>query len=283
MGDHRQLPRIGVNISASGALALSQTVFFKNANGFLFGISSSGTGTAYTITAAAGAGGLAISAGSTLASSGQLVFGNGGGINFGVSGSTITAQVASISVWDNMQGPGVVPDASSIYLHRAVLSRGISATRADVVVSLGSNVGSQYTMSLGVYTMSGTVASLASSASVSVSWLATQSTLQTGCLWRSIPVSFLMSSGDYMFAIAITCSTAGIGAISWFGRTAVGFNELNSTGGPVPWMFGDYFWNGASTALPNAISAGTQTQLNPGDDITPNPVIIPYLRLAGTY
>lgn len=280
VGAADQFPRNGINIKAGTTIALSGTVVLSDANGFQFGMSTVIGST--TITASAGGAGLAVSANTTLGSSGQMVLSNSNGINFGANGQTITGKPVALSYWDNQQGASNVSDQTFIYVHRAVLSRELNVTRADLVVSLTTNAGSQYTISIGVYTMGGTTASLASSTSLGVTWTNTNSSAQIGQLWRTQPVSFALTPGDYLFAVGWSYSTAAFGFVSFLGTQGpdLGAGAASIASSP------DYFADGAiatggvfASSLPSSMAASNINMTNSDG----GRIGIPYMRLVGTY
>jgi hypothetical protein len=226
-----------IAISALGSSVSTGTIVFSNANNISFGMAGS------TVTASAMAGGVNFSAGTTSNNLSAITFSNSNGISFGLNGSTITASVASTpaaSVFAFSQDADFVtgfPIAQAgLSFQKLSLPMNLSATQLACLAAIaGPSVSSgALTISHAVYTMSGTLASLASSASRALSWAPGSATTASsvyggvsGTRYRTVGVSYAMTPGDYLFAWA--WSTANGASVHAFGRA--GLNIVGSFDG----------------------------------------------------
>jgi len=215
--------RIGVAVTiGTQTIAMTGSLVFSNSNGVSFGLQESASSYVMTMSASnVGAGGLgSISAGTQQATSSQVVFANSNGVSFGVNGSTITAQSKQISLWSNNRAGGNKDAQNGVLsLQRVAFGARLDATRADLIGSIATTIATDgtYGISLGMYTLSGSTASLVSSATVSVTWnsnsLSTAASLfggQTGQRWRSVPLgTWSITAGDYLLGILFTQSGGG--------------------------------------------------------------------------
>jgi hypothetical protein len=270
MGDNRQFPRIGINISAAGAMGSSSVVTFSNANSISFGIDTASTMTA-SVAAGLSVAIQSISAGTTRVTSGEAVFSNSNAISFGANGQTITAALPKISFWNNSAGPAISQSwtgdsgGSNLHLQRVTFGLPIDATRADII-ALGAT-----TWSIGIYTMSGSTASLASSGSATASDAG-----GTTFVWKSMALgTWSITPGDYLVGmIASGGATAKVMGV-FFGD---GFNSTNFLGVPGGGSYSSYFAEGLySTGV-----ASLPASIHVSDIINSVNISTWYLQLAGT-
>lgn len=242
-------------------------------------------------------------AGTGTISSGTAQLADSGGFVFGADGvSLVTAGYQGISAWNNglpknAVGVSGLTNTVNLSLQRAVLAQPLLATRADLAVNLSapaSGAGS-VTISLAAYTfVNATEVSLASSATVQISWANGSATSaasayggQSGLRWRSVPLaSWNLVPGDYLIAAAISLASPSKSQVSasYLGSRTCDFGIVvsGSNGGNVT----DYFFHGAyskgTAALPASIAASqvvnTQSQNNFQGSFGQ-----PYLQLAGSF
>ena len=303
--------RIGVNISAGTILGQSGTVAFSNSNSVTFGMQSSWLTSVYSVITASQTGATAaiqsISAGTTQVTSGQVVFSNSGGFSFGANGQTVTAQLSILKYWENQIAGaywGISAPWSStnpnLSLQRISFGYPMSATRADLLIALitaNTTVASlsvptgTYTISLGVYTLSLSTASLASSATISVSWASGTATSavsifggQSGSRFRSVSLgTWSITPGEYLLGFMASLS-APAGVTLGFkvsGSECVNSWSLSQAPNQVAQYFGNGYYSTGTPSLPSSV------QLT--DFVMSNNVTIlekwgqPYVQLAGTF
>lgn len=293
MGQGFPNQRNGIAMSAGTGIAQSGTVVFSNSNNVTFGAQISAS--SFVITATAAVLG-SISAGTTQITSGQVVLSNSNGISFGANGQTITAQLPSISYWDNRfqegaQSAVLSSSAPNLSLQIASFALPIAATRADMFARLtvvGSTAGS-YTISMGIYTMSGSTASRASSSSVAVTWNSGTSNAvslyggQSDIRYRSVPLgTWNISPGNYMIGVIYSISgVAGTtGSMSVYGAIGANLNTIAVPGGGAQSAyFADGLYTTGTAALPASIHLSDIAQTFTASSVE----MQPYLQLAGTF
>jgi hypothetical protein len=303
--------RIGVNVSAGTLLGQSGTGVFSNSNSVTFGMQSSWLTSVYSVITASQSGATAaiqsISAGTTQVTSGQVVFSNSGGFSFGANGQTVTAQLSLLKYWENQVAGAywglTVPWSSSnpnLSLQRISFGYPMSATRVDLLIalvtfnttatSLTSPSGS-YTISLGVYTLSRSTASLASSGTIAISWASGTATSavsifggQSGSRFRSVPLgTWSITPGEYLLGFMASLSApAGV----TFGFKVSGSQCAQTWSlSQAPDQGAQYFGNGYySTGTPSLPSSVRLTDLVLSNSVT----FIekwgqPYVQIAGTF
>ena len=276
------LPETPFAISAGTQSVSTGTVVFSNSNGVTFGMSGSSRITA-TVDAIK-----SISAGTTRITSGEAVFSNSNGFSFGVNGQTITAtyerRVTAFSQWAEF-GTNFSISNATLSLQKVSMPMHLSATRAVVLMDLTGNSGSTgaLTVSMAVYTLSGSTASLASSASRQISWTSGSETTASsiyggvsGTRYRTLGINVSMTPGDYLFGFHFRTTNNG----TWraFGRQAV------SIVGTYDGVETDYFIDGTSnssftTAFPASVVATNTNYARTGAPALRQPGVI----LIGTF
>jgi hypothetical protein len=250
-----------IAISASGSSVSIGTIAFSNSNGVSFGMDGS------TVTASIAAlAAINVSAGTTSQNLSNVVFSNSNGVSFGLDGSTITASVGpgAGSVFAFSQDADFVTHfpivQAALSFQKLSLPMNISATQLAILAAISGSSGSSgaLTVSHAVYTMSGTAASLVSSASRGLSWTsgaaATASSIYggaSGTRYRTLPVSYVMTPGDYLFAWGF--STANGEMVSVFGRA--GLNVVGTFDGVEISQFLPGSSVSSAHALPNTLAA----------------------------
>lgn len=287
--------RIGVGLAVSTLTGQTGTVVFSNSNGVSFGLSTLGNSTVLTMSASnVAGGGLAISAGTTFASTGTLVLSNSNGISFGINGQTITAGLQAVSFWrpnsgqlmnGTVQGSSSVPNLS---LQRCAFALPIQATRADLILSMtaaASQAGST-TLSIALYTMFGSTASLASSTSASISWTSgTNSTTasvyggQSGICWRSIALgTWAITPSEYLIGVMASINGPAGTTAAMTALGSLGFSAGVPGGGDLIAYFGDGVYSTGTGAFPASIHVSDVNQT-----FTNAVAGQPFVQLAGTF
>lgn len=289
MGQGFPNQRIGVNVSVGGALAQSGTVVLSNSNNVSFGVGTSASSMVITLSVAQLGG---ISAGTALASTGTISFSNANGISFGLNGQTLTASLVRISRFepgDDMVAPNALVAASTtlnLSFQRVTVPLAISATRIEMLMNLtvvASTAGS-YTLSFGIYTMSGSTANLASSGSRSQAWVSSEYNSYSGTRWRSASLAWNVTPGDYLLGVmgSINGPAGTTGSMSIYGGSAISVSPregLTATSiGNNPFYFADGLYSAATGAFPASLHATTAI-LQTGALVLAQP----YFMLFGTY
>jgi hypothetical protein len=289
-------------ISAGTQSVSTGTVIFSASNGFTFGMSNS------SIVTASGDYVRSISAGTTNATGNQVVFSNSNGVSFGANGATITAQMPSVSYWDNINAEiffdaqlqtataGVTNGAlSGLSFQRLYLPR-MSATRMDLIaaISAGSSQAS-LTLFAGLYTFAGSTASSVSTASQAQSWntvTAASATSnyggQSGTRWRSISLgTWNITPGEYLLAFMPLAQLSLAADSLTFAMLAGGlagsvFNQLQVPGGgDYNAYFADGVYSTTATVFPASVNITDINQTFSSNSSLPV-LNQPYIRLIGT-
>lgn len=230
-------PRQGINISAGTGIVQTGTVILSNANSVTFGAQASASSTVITASMNIGGTGIgALSAGTTQITDLQVVLSNSNGLSFGADGNTITAQLGALSYWDNQNLRTILapfPASNGVLAYRrASFGFPITATRGNIFVqsSIQSTAAlftsATYTISLLAYTLTGSTANLASSATVTGLIRGTNAT-QSNSTWSTFNLStWNLTPGDYLIA-TLASATYIVGASAIVG--AVGQSPPNTT------------------------------------------------------
>lgn len=279
-------------IAAGSQTASTGTVVFSNSNGVTFGMSGSTRVTASVDAVRS------ISAGTSNATGSQVVFSNSNGISFGANGATMTAQMPSLSFIQNLKaGPGVAINqftTSSLSMQRISFPFQLNATRMDMVfnISNSSSAGASIQVRVGLYTMSASTASLASSGSRSFAYNSTLAgssyTDVSGARYKSVTLgTWSITPGEYLFGMVISALTALTAqTVSIYGDNPIGaFAEeyQNSTIVTRPYFGAGALYSAGTTALPNSIQLSELTQMSSsaaGNGVLPP---IPWFGLIGTF
>lgn len=287
-------PSAGIGaVSAGTQLATSGTIVFANSNGVSFGMSGSSQLTASV--AAAAETPFGISAGTQSVSTGTLLFANANGISFGMSGSSqVTAKFPSMSYWENNKNQfvanQVAPSSNVVNLsiQRLVVPNQISATEIDLLAHLtvAASTAGSFTILGGMYTMSGSTASMASSSSAVVTFNsgtnATAASIygaHSGTRWRSMPTgTWNVTPGEYMLAVLISINgPAGTtGSMTAYGGSSASVIQAVA-GNNFTNYFADGLYSVGTNALPNSLHLSNINQS--GNQVLRQP----YVRFLGTF
>lgn len=201
---------------------------------------------------------------------------------------------SSVKYWENdfgydaLNGVATVSAGLNLSFQRASFAYGLQATRMDMIGNLtvvASTAGS-FTISAAMYTMAGSTMSLASSASLAVTWNSgTNSTAasiyggQSGTRWRSLGVgTWAITPGEYMMGVMI--SGAGVagttGSLTLYGGSGI---SLNADPGQVAHSayFADGLYSAGTSAFPASAHLSVIVQTGA------SALAQPYVRLAGTF
>jgi hypothetical protein len=188
-----------IAVNAAGSVTAG-TAVFSNSNNVTFGLNGS------TITASA-----------TIAAT---VFSNSNNVTFGLNGSTVTASASfaggaagNLSFFEinppSTSGPNA--EIASLTVDRRFVAGNMSVTRNDLMAFFQAGVGAgavSVTMGVGVYTMNGSTASLASSRSGSFTYNTNNDSNFSGMRWRSLTGgTWNLTPGDYLIGVYYKAST----------------------------------------------------------------------------
>jgi len=275
-----------VGIAAGTQTATSGTVIFSNSNGISFGMSGS-----LTITATADYV-RSVSAGTTNATGNQIVFSNSNNVSFGANGATITASasfsatVKSISVysqWAEFGTNAAITDGFML-IQKVSVGAPISVTQAALMMAMtlqggtSNNSSGAITISMGVYSINHSTASLASSGSRQISWtsggntaVSSQVAGVSGTRYRTIPINLNLTQGDYLLAYYF--HTTNVGNWVVMGRQAV--NVVGTYDGIETSNYLDGFSTSSfTTALPSSIVVTDTGYVRTGLSALRNPGVI---------
>lgn len=219
---------------------------------------------------------LAISAGTQSASSGTVVFSNSNNVTFGMSNSSVvTASVGNVATtvsafshnaeWNS----NWVVQQGILSLQRVTVPVNVTLDSAFFVMDLRAPVAATggMTLSMGVYTFTGSTASLSTSFSGSTTWTSgTNSTASSvyggvsGTRYRPLGAPFLLPPGDYLVGVHVLTTNAGTWNI--FGRQGMSLVShlalpVNATNNFIDGVSLSSF----STALPTGVIV-TDTNYN---------------------
>jgi hypothetical protein len=215
----------GIAVADSVNTVATGTVVFANSNGVSFGLNGS--------TLSASIHPLNVSAGTTSNNLSAVTFSNSNGISFGLNGSVLTASanvVGFVSAFSQDADFVTNFPISNAVLSLQKLSIGMNlratqlALLADVRLNLNSS--GAVTVQHAIYSLNQQTAILASSGSRVFSWTSgglTNNTAQyggvSGTRYRSVPVSYNVTPGDYLCGMWI--SAANNATVNIFGRAGM--------------------------------------------------------------
>lgn len=290
-----------VAISAGTQLASTGTVRFVNSNLFTFGMAGSSD-----ITASFGGGFIGVSnigntSGNTGLTQGSFVL--AAGDNITLSQSTAAGSLATLSILasaprisytenyrmaDMLNGDFLI--GSVLLQHFVVPNVRLDATQLDLMVNISnsSSAGATITYRFGVYTLSGSTASLASSASRTLAYNSTlggSSSYTNVSNWRMHSIAlgtWSFTPGDYLLAFWVS-TTSALTNGSYSFR-----NGRNITNLAEPFQTANYskYWNAmgafsATTAnLPNSIQLSQHIVTFASNSEVP---LYPWVQIAGTF
>jgi hypothetical protein len=207
-----------INFSAGTTSNNLASVTFSNSNGVSFGLNGS------TITASvAGAaqGSINFSAGTTSNNLSAVTFSNSNGISFGLNGSTITAQNGGLSSFSNgFPATALSGGQNTLFFDPFVFPACFTATAIQFLASItnvATNSSGGFSASAGIYTITGSTLSLASSASTNLTWTSGAAlSSNTGINYHAITfASWNFTPGFYVFGWWI--STQNSASLSYYG------------------------------------------------------------------
>jgi hypothetical protein len=186
-----------------------------------------------------------------------------------VNGQTVTAQLPGMSYFEPYQWlTGQQLALGTLFLHPIYVPAPIAATRGELLlhISNSTNAGGTISYSMGLYTYSGSTASLVSSSSSLVRFNSTAGAGSSssysnvsGTRYHSVELgTWDISAGNYLQAIWMNSSSSGTsGTVSVFGKTAGSINpypyDTATTMGSFPyWGIGVYSGT-FTTAMPGSI------------------------------
>ncbi len=272
----------GIAVAAGTQTGSTGTIDFVDSNGISWGLSGSSQLTANFAAIKS------ISAGTTQITGGQAVLSNFQNVTFGINGNTITASAPSTTGYTVSAYSQYGDFISSMQLSNATMSlvrasvpAYMNATAAVFIMSMNGASGSTgaLTMSHAVYTLSGSTASLASSASRQLSWTSGSATSATGQFggvsgnrYRSMTCSYAFTPGDYLFGFYFLTTNAGTWTLMGNGHT------ISFTSSPDG-IDTNFFLDGISTssfntAFPSSIVATDTNYVRTGAGVSRMPGVI---------
>jgi hypothetical protein len=267
----------GIGVSTGGNTAgdtgtrVGTIVFAGIGNITLSQSTAAGSSATITISGSQSTAPAAIAAGTQTATSGTVVFSNSNNVTFGMSNSSVvTASVADtlklFSHNADWQSNFTIQNAT-LSLVKFSMPINITGSRMQVIMDLTGNTNSTgaITLSAGLYTMSGSTASLSTSASRQISWTSgsatTVSTIYggvSGTRYRTLAFDMSLTPGDYLMGLWVRTTNNGTWRI--FGRQAmslVGALDSNETNIYLDGVSTSSF----TTAMPASINV-TDTNYN---------------------
>ena len=268
----------GYNIIAAGTQTANSTgtVSFADANGISFGMSNNSV----------------VTASYTVPTQSSLSFSDANGVSFGIAGSTLTASVspgAGSTINYTEPRPMVFMGSAlsnTIVLQRFNVPASLTATQLNWIrgFSNSASAGVTVTASFAIYDMSGSTASMLSSASASVGYNSTAAassyTAISGTRYWPIAVgTWNITPGDYMLGFCITQSTSGTaGTVSYgLNYSNITLQQLDFAGGNYTLGWGKGYYSASSSAFPTTIHL---TQLIQSSNIA---LRQPWFALVGTF
>jgi hypothetical protein len=218
-----------------------------------------------------------IAAGTQTATSGTVVFSNSNNVTFGMSNSSVvTLSIGNVATTVSAFSHNAewisnfTVQQGILSLQRVTIPANVTMSTAVLLMDLTGNNASTggITVSFGIYTMSGSTASLSTSFSGNTTWTSasTNTTASSalggvsGTRYRGITFNTLLTQGDYLFGIYALTTNNGTWRI--FGRQGVSIvGQLSS-----PINVTNAFIDGVSTssfttAMPSSINV-TDTNYN---------------------
>ena len=206
-----------------------------------------------------------IAAGTQTATSGTVVLSNSNNVSFGMSNSSVVTATVENRL-TAFQWPQPFHDTNfsisnaTLSLQKIFMPMHHTATRMLAIFNLtgASNSTGALTWSAAVYTLSGSTASLASSASRQISWTSGSATTASsvyggvsGTQYQTLAINLTMTPGDYLFAHHFRTTNNGTWAI--FGKNAVSIVNALDANQTNYWLDGTSV-SSFTTAFPNSIN-----------------------------
>lgn len=229
-----------------------------------------------------------LSAQGGVVTNGSVSFSNASGLTFGLNGSTMTANLPRVAMYENMAGNETFANAAAtnsaapnVSFQRISVPYQMDATRLDYLGHLTINGSTNYssTMRVALYTMNGSTAGTVSTASQSASGNNAGYTNESGTRWRSVALgTWALTPGEYAIAFAHSLNgpSGTTGSMSLFGESNIPM--LPNPGGAA---VTDYFAEGILLAASSSPPASIHLSNVNGSDA--NAGAQPYFRLVGTF
>lgn len=259
------------------------TVTLANSNGISFGMTTSAVTASYNAVRS-------ISAGSTSGAVQQVSFMDSPTVSFGMTPDTVTMQTippVSAFAWLSETGfnnSRIQGSPGRVSLCSVPVPVPLSVTAVWLKASFTHNTNSTlgFTLSHAVYSLNAGVATRLSSASRSFSMASSENDFNvTGFRWWSIPASYNLTAGDYMFgywgsqAGNNTFVYGGVQSSNQAITTYAG--DVNLTGNGGPWLNG-ILTTATTSAFPANFAQGAYDRTG-----TLGRIGVPSVLLLGTY
>jgi hypothetical protein len=261
----------GGNTSGNTGTQVGTIVFAGIGNITLSQSTAAGSNATITISGSQSTAPAAIAAGTQTGTSGTIVFSNSNNVTFGMSGSSVvTASVANTLKLFSHNADWIsnfTVQNATFSLVKFSLPINMTGTRMLFAMDLTGNTNSTgaLTISAGIYTMSGSTASLSTSASQQISWTSGSATTASsvyggvsGTRFRTLGFNITMTPGDYLMGLWMRTTNNGTWRV--FGRQAmsiVGALDTNETNIYLDGISTSSF----TTAMPASINV-TDTNYN---------------------
>ena len=281
---------VGNTTNSSSGTADARSLSFFGAGIASVGVTNGSVQISVPSGGGAGDGGNTLAAGSqTAASAGLVVFADSNRITFGMSAnSQITAQVGEPNVHVYEQGSPVAFGQlthSTLWLQKFNLCQEVTATALDILlaVSNSASAGWTATVSFGVFSLNGSTASMLSSATRTIGYNSTAAassyTAMSATRWFSTPVTFNLTTGEYLLGMIWNTSSSGTSGSHSFAvnRSLITVQADPFAGGNRTRGFLHGVYSAATGAFPSTIHL---TQINQTSNVAQR---TPYFVLAGTY
>lgn len=227
----------GAGVSTGGNTSgttgtVTGTLVLAGGNNITLSQSTNASGATITISGQTQSTGIAIAAGTQTGSTGTIVFSNSNNVTFGMSNSSVvTASIGNVMTTvsafsHNAEwGSNWVVQQGILSLQRVTVPVNVTMDSALFAMDLKAPVGMSggMTLSMGVYTFTGSTASLSTFFSGSTTWTGgTNSTASSvyggvsGTRYRPLDAAFLLPPGDYLVGVHVLTTNAGTWNI--FGR-----------------------------------------------------------------
>jgi hypothetical protein len=272
-----------INLSAGTTSNNLSAFVFSNSNNVSFGLN----GSTVTGSIATSLTNINISAGTASNNLSAFTFSNINGVSFGLNGSTVTGSIAPRSVkqllWpENPWQTNFTISNASFSLQHFNAKLDLTASQANLLMALNGNTNSSgaLSISLGIYTMNGSTASLVSSNSQQITWTSGSQTTASslyggvsGTRYRTVGLGgdWNISAGDYMLGMWFMTTNNGTWlAFGSEGPTIVGAQDINETQA----YLNGYSVSSYSTAMVASINVTDTNYARTGGDALKHPGII---------
>lgn len=221
----------------------------------------------------------------SFSNSGAISFSNGGDHVARSSNSQVWFEHSPVSFFSNQKANFAANAIANgaLSLQRIYVVAPIYATRMDFYMHITGSASGAASLSIvmGIYTLSGSTASLASSASRGISFNSTSAqsyTVHSGTRMHSIGLGTMtLSQGEYMIGMVVATSSASTNStLTIYGGSSLSLNAATTAGGNNTFYWQDGVFNAATSSMPSSIHL---SDINITGNMARRQ---PYFQLAGT-